>query len=165
MAELNVLAIDPHRLTEMRRRGADEHGNPWLPYAARGWEPLRCCLTVAVAGAPIVLISYQPLPGPSPWAEVGPVYVHAEPCGGYVTSGRVPPELALGPRLLRTYHADGTLDYEHISVVPEGAPVDAAVRELFDATDVAFVHARSVQAQCFTFAIARGRGASPPVSD
>ena len=155
MSELHVVPIDPDRLDAMRERGEDEHGNAWKPYDALGWEPLRCCLTVAESGASIVLISYRPLPGPSPWAEVGPVYVHAEPCAGYSTPAQLPPALATGPRLLRTYATDGTLDYEHIRIVDAGEPVDAAIRELFDTTDVAFVHARSVHAQCFTYAVHR----------
>jgi hypothetical protein len=155
MTDLNVVAIEPGRLADMRRRAADEHGNEWAPFSARGWEPLRCCLSVAVEGVPIVLISYQPLDGPSPWAEVGPVFVHAHACDGYRTPDVVPSELAVGPRLLRTYHADGSLDYEHIRVVDDGAPVEPVIRDLFATTDVAFVHARSVQAQCFTFAVHR----------
>ena len=156
MTDLNVVAIEPERLADMRRRGVDEHGNDWAPFSAGGWEPLRCCLSVAVAGVPIVLISYQPLDGPSPWAEVGPVFVHAHACDGYHTPDALPPALAVGPRLLRTYHADGSLDYEHIRVVDDGEPVEPVIRDLFDTTDVAFVHARSVQAQCFTYAVHRG---------
>ena len=156
MTDLNVVAIDPERLADMRRRGADEHGNEWAPFSARGWEPLRCCLSVAVAGVPIVLISYQPLDGPSPWAEVGPVFVHAHACDGYRTPGALPPALAMGPRLLRTYRADGSLDYDHIRVVDDGEPVEPVIRDLFDTAEVAFVHARSVQAQCFTYAVHRG---------
>lgn len=107
MSELKVMPIDPERLAKMRRTGADEHGNEWAPFSARGWEPLRCCLSLALEGVPIVLISYQPLDGPSPWAEVGPVFVHAHACDGYRTPDALPAALAVGPRLLRTYHADG----------------------------------------------------------
>jgi hypothetical protein len=155
MTDLNIVAIDPDRLAGMRRRGADEHGNDWTPFAAGGWEPMRCCLSVAVEGVPIVLISYQPLDGPSPWAEVGPVFVHAHDCAGYASPGELPPAFAAGPRLLRTYHADGSLDYEHIRIVDDGEPLEPVIHELFDTTSVSFVHARSVQAQCFTFAVHR----------
>ncbi len=159
MSELNVTAIDPDRLNTMRHNGHDEHGNAWAPYPALGWEPLRCCLTVADVGSPIVLISYQPLPGPSPWAEVGPVYVHAEQCSGYATPDAVPPALAVGPRLLRTYHSDGTLDYEHIRTVAAGDPVEPILRELLDEPSVALVHLRAVESQCFTFAVTSERTA------
>ena len=156
MSELKVMPIDPARLGTMRRTGADEHGNEWAPFSARGWEPLRCCLSLALEGVPIVLISYQPLAGPSPWAEVGPVFVHAHACDGYRTPDALPTALAVGPRVLRTYHADGALDYDHIRVVGDGEPVEPVLRDLFDTTDVAFVHARSVSAQCFTYAVHRG---------
>src|SRR5215470_19841680 len=36
MSTLRYLAIDPERLDAMRRRGADEFGNPWKPPGGRG---------------------------------------------------------------------------------------------------------------------------------
>lgn len=154
-----VIAIDPDRLHAMRVRGRDEHGNAWVPHAAEGGEPLRCCLTEAHAGVPIALISYQPLAGPSPWAEVGPVFVHAERCRGYRTPDIVPPGLDVGPRVLRTYNAANELDYDHIRLLGDGEPVAPALREIFATTDVATVHVRAVQAQCFTYAVASTRAA------
>ena len=50
MSTLRYLAIDPERLDAVRRRGADEFGNPWQPRAGEGWEPLRCCLRTAGEG-------------------------------------------------------------------------------------------------------------------
>lgn len=155
MFELDVRAIEPARLEAMRARGVDEHGNPWRSSPAFGWEPLRCCLTVAQADASIVLISYQPLAGPSPWAEVGPIYVHAEPCAGYRFTDAVPAAFSTGPRLLRTYRADGSLDYEHIRTVAEDEHVEPVLRALLADPDIAFVHVRAVQSQCFTFAATR----------
>ena len=73
MSTLRYLAIDPERLDAVRRRGADEFGNPWQPRAAEGWEPLRCCLRTAGEGEDIALISYSPWPVPwdTPWGRRG----------------------------------------------------------------------------------------------
>ena len=116
---LTVHAIDPARLDAVRRAGADEHGNTFAAYPAMGsGEPLRCCLRYAGVGEQIALISWAPFTEVSPWREVGPVYVHAEPCAGPTEPG-VPAALSRGPLLLRTFHADGSMDYDHNTLVGE----------------------------------------------
>ena len=78
MSDVLFLPIDPDRLAAMRAAGEDEFGNPWTPFAAEGWEPLRCCLRPADADERIALITYSPWTAPSPWMEAGPVFVHAD---------------------------------------------------------------------------------------
>ncbi len=151
---LAVHAIDPARLDEMRASGTDGHGNPFTAYPAGGGEPLRCCLDRAGVGEPIALISYAPFDRPSPWREVGPVFVHAGRCAGYTAAG-LPPALRTGPRILRTYDADDALDYEHITLVPEGADLEPALQALFDVAEVATVHVRALMPQCFGYAVTR----------
>ncbi|HZC69701.1 MAG TPA: DUF1203 domain-containing protein [Jatrophihabitans sp.] len=149
---LTVLAIEPSRLEAMRAAGADEHGNPFVGYSANGWEPLRCCLRVARPDEQIALIGYRPFRTVSPWAEVGPVYVHAAACEGYPPDAGLPPELRTG-RMLRGYHADGSLAYDHITRVPEGVDIEASLRALLAAPEVAEVHVRAVETQCFAYAV------------
>ena len=126
---LVVKAIDPSRLDMVYRSGSDGHGNRLCPIAATGQgEPLRCCLRYAEPGEQITLISYAPFDHPSVWTEVGPVYIHASRCQGYKPAGRLPGQLATGPRVLRTYRADDTMNYDHNTVVTDDA--DLAVRRL-----------------------------------
>ena len=150
---LTVLAIDPDRLAAMRDAGTDEHGNPFTGYSAQGWEPLRCCLRVARPAEQIALISYRPFVTTSPWAETGPVYVHAAACAGYPSDAGLPPELRTGPRMLRGYHPDGSLAYEHITQVPDGVDLEAPLRELLSVPEVAEVHVRAVRTQCLTYGV------------
>ena len=123
---LLVHAIDPVRLDIVRTTGADGHGNQLRPFAATGQgEPLRCCLRYAEPGEQITLISHAPFKQPSVWREVGPVYIHAARCEGYTPTGRLPEQLASGPRVLRTYRADDTMNYEHNTVVTDEAELAA----------------------------------------
>lgn len=156
MSDLTVIPIDPARLDAMRTAAEDEHGNPFVAYAAAGWEPLRCCLRSAREGERIALISYSPFTHRSPWAEVGPVYVHADKCEGY-ESGELPPELRAGPRILRSYHADGALDYDDIVYVPGGEDIEPALRDLLARPRVAAVHVRASMTQCFTYEVRTAR--------
>ncbi len=156
---LLVRAIDPARLDVVRAIGADGHGNQLRPFAATGQgEPLRCCLRYAEPGEQITLISYAPFEQPSVWREVGPVYIHAGRCEGYTPTGRLPRQLATGPRVLRTYRADDTMNYEHNTVVTDEADLELIIERLLSRPDVATVHVRTLAPQCFLYAVAAGFG-------
>ena len=151
---LLVRAIDPARLDTIRATGTDGHGNPLSPFAASGeGEPLRCCLRYAQPGEQITLISYAPFDHPSVWTEVGPVYIHAERCGGYQPTGGLPDRLDTGPRVLRTYRADDTMNYDHNTVVTDDADLRPIIERLLAEPDVATVHVRTLAPQCFLYAV------------
>ena len=151
---LRVRAIDPARLDVVRTTGADGHGNQLRPFAATGQgEPLRCCLRYAEPGEQITLISYAPFEHPSVWREVGPVYIHAARCDGYTPTGRLPEQLAAGPRVLRTYRADDTMNYEHNTVVIDEADLEPIIERLLSKPDVTTVHVRTLAPQCFLYAV------------
>lgn len=154
-ALFHVHPIDPARLDAVRRRGHDVLGTKVTAHPASGsGEPLRCCLRMARAGEPIALISFAPFTHASPWTEVGPVYVHAERCDGYDDAG-LPEELRTGPRLLRTYRDDDTMNYARITLVGEGQDLEPALDDLLSLPDVATVHVRTVLPQCFLYAVTR----------
>lgn len=151
---LRVQAIDPDRLESIRAAGTDGHGNPLRPFAAHGeGEPLRCCLRYAQAGEQIALISYAPFAHPSVWTEIGPVYVHAATCPGYLSTGHLPEQISTGPRVLRTYRADDSMNYDHNTVVTDEADLEPMIEGLLSQPDVATVHVRSLAPQCFLYAV------------
>jgi hypothetical protein len=154
MTSFRAVPIDPTRLATMRAQGHDEHGNPFTAFDAVGWEPLRCCLRLPSPGEPIALISYAPFTRTSPWREVGPVYVHAQACAGF-GGDALPEQLRTGPRVLRTYRSDGTLDYDHIAVVDDGEDIEPALRKMLDVPEVPTVHVRAFATQCFLYAVER----------
>lgn len=152
---LLVQAIDPARLHSVRAAGHDGHGNQLRAFAATGQrEPLRCCLRYAEPGEQITLISYAPFERPSVWREVGPVYIHAAECEGYTPTGRLPEQLSTGPRVLRTYRPDETMDYEHNTVVTDQAELQPIIERLLREPGVATVHVRTLAPQCFLYTVA-----------
>jgi hypothetical protein len=155
--DLHIEAIDPARLRDVRNTDADGHGNPLRPFAADGQgEPLRCCLRHAEPGEQITLISYAPFDHPSVWTEVGPVYIHAARCDGYESTGRLPESLSTGPRVLRTYRADDTMNYDHNTVVTDEADLAPIIERLLAEPDVSTVHVRTLAPQCFLYAVTAG---------
>ena len=151
---LTVHAIDPARLDAVREAAVDDFGNPFTAYDATGeGEPLRCCLRFAHPGERIALISWAPFTAISPWREVGPVYVHADRCEGPGDPG-VPSGLSRGPLLLRTYRADGSMNYAYNTLI--GAEdVEPMLEDLLAHADVTTVHVRTVLPQCFLYAVTR----------
>ena len=154
---LLVQAIDPARLDLIRAAGTDGHGNQLSPFPATGrGEPLRCCLRYAEPDEQITLISYAPFNHPSVWTEVGPAYIHAARCDGYPPDGRLPGQLATGPRVLRTYRADDTMNYDHNTVITGQADLEPVIGRLLAETGVATVHVRTLAPQCFLYAVTAG---------
>jgi hypothetical protein len=80
--------------------------------------------------------------------------LHAERCAGYTPSARLPKQLATGPRVLRTYRADDTMNYEHNTVVTEQIDLEPLVEDLLAEPDVATVHVRTLAPQCFLYTVA-----------
>ncbi|HEX7349819.1 DUF1203 domain-containing protein [Brachybacterium sp.] len=167
-------AIPPAALSELRDR--DDAGNalrpfvvadPSAPLDAEG-SPLRCCLRSARAGERIALVSYAPLRrwaaahkvDPGAYDEVGPVFVHAEPCPGPELSGAMAeyPHARTGAlRTLRRYDDRGQLLGGALLEIPADATAgfDSAIDEAFADPAVALVHIRALEHGCFQFAVER----------
>ena len=79
--------------------------------------------------------------------------MHAEQCAGSGGSG-LPHGLSGGPLLLRTYRADGSMDYAHNTLIGD-EDVEPMLEDLLDHPDVATVHVRTVLPQCFLYAVTR----------
>ncbi len=154
---LLVQAISSDHLDSIRNSGLDGHGNELRSLVASGGqgEPLRCCLRYAASGEEITLISYAPFDHPSVWTEVGPVYIHAARCDGYVSTGKLPEQLATGPRVLRTYRADDSMNYDYNTVVTTEVDLEPIIAGLLAEYSVATVHVRTLAPQCFLYAVAQ----------
>lgn len=151
MSDVRFLPIDPDRLAAMRTAGHDEFGNPWTPFDAAGWEPLRCCLRPARTSERIALITYSPWTSPSPWMEAGPVFVHDTACGGYDSTGLYPDALRHGRRMINPFGHDGARAYDFITFVGPDDDQEAAVRTVLAEPSVAYLHVRSASAGCLMF--------------
>ena len=147
--------IPPARLREIRAAGVDEAGNQLIVRAdTGGGSPLRCCLRESIAGERVLLIAYTP-PGPrGAYAERGPVFVHAEPCGGYLTPGRYPAALSHRQQVVRAYGRDGQIADGVLA--EDGGHAMAVIGELLSRPDVMLVHLRNVGYGCYNFAVRRG---------
>ena len=101
----------------------------------------------------MLVLAHRPFPAPQPYAEVGPIFLCAEPCqpGG----GEAVPEMLASPDyIVRGYGGDDRIVYGTGEVVPTPLIPALAATLLADAR-VAYVHVRSARNNCYQCRIDR----------
>jgi len=153
-ANFTISAIPSSDLDRVRARGRDDFDNAFAAFVNHddGGTPLRCCLRDAVPGEEVALIAYQPSDRGGPYAEVGPVFIHAEPCDGYAKVDAYPEAFRDRRQLFRAYGPTGR---QVRNVIAEPSEVDSVIADLLGRPDVEFIHSRNVLAGCFMFVINR----------
>jgi len=141
--ELDVRAL-PRTITRTEeRRLVDDEGG----------APLRCCLRDSRPGEETVLAAVTP-PGPQgPYAESGPVFVHADDCPGPAQAG-YPDEFRHRTQVFRAYSTDGRIVGGQ--VVAPNDDQEAVAESLLRTKGVTFLHSRNLVHGCYMFAIHPG---------
>ncbi|MEJ6782984.1 DUF1203 domain-containing protein [Aminobacter sp. Piv2-1] len=111
--------------------------------------PCRHCLKNVAAGEPYLILAYRPFPELQPYAETGPIFLHAGECPRADETAELP-ELFTKTRdyILRGYGADDRIVYGTGAVTPTPEIV-AKAYELLARPDVAYVHMRSARNNCY----------------
>ena len=150
MTAITIVPIDPTVLRQVRTSGVDMLGRPaeWF-IDHDGGNQVRCCLTKSRPGERIGLISHRPLEVERPWAEVGPVYIHADTCPVDADTIPFPDWLDLSARVLRAYDASGAMIYAANRIVQAGDGVEAALKDILSDPMITEVHIRNLVEQCF----------------
>ncbi len=145
-----VVALPTAVAEEARRRanaGAVDHEISTVdsPQSA----PCRHCLSWAEPGERMILFPFASIPTNRPYAECGPIFIHAEACERY-DANEFPPEFRSG-RVLRAYNEQ---DEIIAAELPSDSPEEAAARLLQD-PQVRFLQVRSATYGCYTFKLER----------
>ncbi len=155
MSTLVFEPIPAGELEKIRAAGMDEAGNRLTPQVdAEGGSPLRCCLRETRPGEWVLLIAYTPPGTGGPYAERGPVFIHADRCEGYPSPHRYPPELSHRQQVVRAYDHHGRI--ADGIVAGNGEQATAIIQEMLARPDVALVHLRNVGYGCYNCAVRRG---------
>jgi hypothetical protein len=140
---------DPASVALWRGGGADDNGRaPERAVSDGGGSPCRFCLRDIRAGAPMLVLAARPFEGLHPYAETGPIFLHAEDCAPWCGEG-APPILATSPDyLVRGYGPDERIVYGTGRIVPADEVVPRCT-ELLAHERIAFVDVRSARNNCF----------------
>ena len=147
-----VEAIPADTLDLIRTTGRDEAGNvPRERIDEEGGSPLRCCLRDAEPGERMLLIAYTPPGIAGPYAERGPVFIHAEPCAGYPDVHSYPQGLGHRRQIVRGYDHDGNM--ATATIVADGGEAERELNTILSRPEIRVAHVRNVAAGCYNFAV------------
>ena len=129
----------------------DEHGNALHVQVSENGAPCRSCLRIVPGGTRLILFAHQPFMTTGPYAETGPVFVHADACEPY-RSDTFPADFRPRTLVFRAYDANGLI---HDAALAAGTDAEATLARLFSDSAVSFVHVRNPAWGCFDFAVER----------
>ncbi|NQW08770.1 MAG: DUF1203 domain-containing protein [Alphaproteobacteria bacterium] len=150
MRNIHFIALET-KLAEAWRAGApDANGQAPERRISDGsgvGVPCRHCLRHVAAGEPYLVLAHRPFATLQPYAEVGPIFIHAEACarGG---GGDLPTMFASPSYIVRGYGADDRIVYGTGGVV-ETETITERAAALLARDDIAYVHTRSAANNCF----------------
>jgi hypothetical protein len=113
--------------------------------------PCRHCLRWAQPGEQVVLFPYASIAPGRPYAESGPIFVHAAPCERYQAIDEFPAAFRQG-RVIRAYDREQNMIAGEIV---NGREPETIIKKLFENPETEFIQVRSADRGCYTFGIAR----------
>ena len=142
-------ALPTETVRSLQNGSADAYGlRPERRISDGGTIPCRHCLKHVAAGEPYLVLAFRPFPGLQPYAETGPIFLHAEPCEASAPSAQVPEILASPDYIVRGYGSDDRIVYGTGEVTPTDK-ISTRAEELLKRDDVAYVHVRSARNNCY----------------
>ncbi|WP_379070580.1 DUF1203 domain-containing protein [Mesorhizobium sp. UC22_110] len=150
-------ALPTESVRTLQAGGADAYGHaPERRISDGDGVPCRHCLRNVAAGDAYLILAYRPFPELQPYAETGPIFLHAEACERAEETAAIP-ELFLDTKdyIMRGYSADNRIVYGTGAVVPTPDITERA-RTLLEREDVAYLHMRSARNNCYQCRIERG---------
>ena len=136
--------------------GPDAYGFPPETMVSSGaGHPCRHCLGNINEGEELYVFAYRPFPELQPYAETGPIFLHARPCRRYQAEEIQPIVLETSKDfILRGYGDNNRIVYGTGAVTLKEDISDYAAK-LFERDDIAYVHVRSARNNCYQCRIDR----------
>jgi Protein of unknown function (DUF1203) len=157
MNTLRYVALDTPAVAALQAGGPDANGQvPERQISDGDGNPCRHCLGNIAADRPMLVLAFRPFPAPQPFAEQGPIFLHAESCTRYNGGGAMPAIFDGVPDVIvRGYGPDDRIVYGTGQVV-RMEHVEARAHDLLVRDDVAYLHVRSARNNCYQCRIERG---------
>ena len=148
-------ALPTEDVRALQRGGPDAYGQtPERKISDGDGMPCRHCLKNIAAGDAYLTLAYRPFPELQPYAETGPIFLHAEECDRAAETDALPEVLESPDYIVRGYGSDDRIVYGSGGVIPTAA-IAARAETLFERHDIAYVHVRSARNNCYQCRIER----------
>ncbi len=148
-------ALPTDAVRALQAGGADVYGNaPERKISDGIGVPCRHCLTQIKKGEPYLVVAYRPFTDLQPYAETGPLFIHAEECPQGEVGAAVPEMLDGTEYIVRGYDRDERIVYGTGAVTATGEIPEYA-EMLLERSDIEFVHIRSASNNCYQCRIER----------
>ena len=153
MTSFRYAPIDEAIVNSVRTTLRDGHGNALHVHVSDSdTAPCRSCLKITPRGTRLILFAHRPFLTGGPYAETGPVFVHADPCEPYRARDVFPPDFRPRRLVFRAYDAQGAI---HDATLADGVDAEQTLAHQFADAAVARVHVRNPAWGCFDFAVER----------
>jgi len=154
-AMIRFKALPTEDVRRLQRGGPDAYGfTPERHVSDGDGVPCRHCLKNVAAGEEYLILAYRPFPELQPYAETGPIFLHARPCERAEEGKALPEMLTSSDYIVRGYGSDDRIVYGTGAVTPTEEIVSRA-EALFERDDVAYLHVRSARNNCYQCRIER----------
>lgn len=148
-------ALPTQDVRTLQSGGPDAYGNtPERRISDGDGMPCRHCLRNIEAGAPYLVLAYRPFPALQPYAETGPIFLHAQECERAPETEDLPEILGSADYIVRGYGRDDRIVYGTGGVIATGS-IGARAATLFERDDIAYIHVRSARNNCYQCRIER----------
>ena len=153
---IKFVALETETVRALQRGGQD--ANQQIPQRAisdGGAIPCRHCLSPVAKGEEYLILSHRPFPRAQPYAESGPIFLHARECERAADTPDAAPMFTYGRAfILRGYRNNDWINYDAAEVVTPDK-IEQTAKRLLERDDVAYVHMRSSQMNCYQCRIER----------
>lgn len=153
---IRYVALPTNRVQALREGALDDYGmRPERRMSDGVGVPCRHCLRNVEAGRNFLVLAYRPFPALQPYAETGPIFLHAEQCERAPETDVMPALFrATTNYILRGYGDDDRIVYGTGAVTPTHKICNRA-HELLRRDDIAYLHMRSAKNNCYQCRIER----------
>ena len=151
---IRFVALDTDVVRALQAGAPDANGQRPERHVSEGAVPCRHCLDDVASGEAYLVLAHRPFPSPQPYAEQGPIFLHADPCRRGGGDDRVPSILDSPTYIVRGYGRDDRIVYGTGAVI-ETARIPECAAGLLADERIAYVHVRSASNNCYQCRIER----------
>ncbi len=156
MATIKFVSIPSDYVNAIKNGALDAHGmEPEVHVSDGSGLPCRHCQKDIEENSEYLVLAYKPFDADQPYAEVGPIFLHATSCLRYEESDNTPAMFTKRQSyLLKGYNHNHKIVYGTGKIISPNE-IASYAKVVFKDPNVAYAHLRSALNNCYTCRIER----------